>query len=157
MTAETKTALAHTRTATLTTSPYRYGSIALDATADTAFANLTTSSTIKDVMALVDALVARTLVTTATTIGGATIGKSTEATGVGSIRDLVTNTAFTASQSALAVVIGGSATGTAATDGDGKITALTFTDDGNDYSLGQVVPVTHSGGGAGAFIVASFA
>lgn len=153
MTAEAFTAIAKTRTASLTTSLQRYGGLLVDGTADTAFGNLTTSSTVKDVIDILDALIARKLVNVPGSTNGVTSAVATEATGIGVIRDLTTSTAFTASQSALAVVIAGSATGTAATDGSGVITAITFTSDGNDYELGQTVSVTHSGGGVAGFIV----
>tara|TARA_R100001463_G_scaffold72715_1_gene126598 strand:+ start:375 stop:851 length:477 start_codon:yes stop_codon:yes gene_type:complete len=158
MTALSTTAIAKTRTASLTTSLQRYGSVVVDSTADTALANLTTSSTVKDVLAIVDALVARKLVTAPGETGVASSSLATEATGIGSIRDLTTTTAFSTGESALAVVIGGSATGTVATSAAGIVTAVAFTDDGNGYELGQVVPVTDSvSGGVAAFIVESFA
>ena len=48
-----------------------YASIAIDSTADTALAAITTSSTVKDVLAIIDACVARNRVTTANSTGGA--------------------------------------------------------------------------------------
>ena len=48
-----------------------YGTIAIDSTADTALAAITTSSTVKDVLAIIDACVARNRVTTSNSTGGA--------------------------------------------------------------------------------------
>lgn len=56
-----------------------YGGIAIDATADTALAAITTSSTIQDVLEVLDALVARELVTTVDTTGKATSVQATTA------------------------------------------------------------------------------
>ena len=158
MTALSTTAIAKTRNASATVSLQRYGSVVVDSTADTALAALDTSSTVKDVLDILDALVARKLVTAPGETGVASSALATEATGIGSIRDLTTSTAFSTDETALAVVIGGSATGTVATDADGNVTAVAFTDDGNDYRQGQVVPVTDAvSGGVAAFIVESFA
>ena len=70
MTAEVFTAQAQRRAGTIDS--YGYGHIAIDATADTALANITTSSTIRDVFEILDACIERDRVTTATSIGGAT-------------------------------------------------------------------------------------
>ena len=48
-----------------------YGTIKIDATADTALAAITTASTVKDVLAIIDACVARNRVTVASSTGGA--------------------------------------------------------------------------------------
>ena len=48
-----------------------YASIAIDSTADTALAAITTSNTVKDVMAILDGCIARDRVTTANSTGGA--------------------------------------------------------------------------------------
>ncbi len=48
-----------------------YGSIAIDGTADTALAAITTSSTVKDVLVILDACIARNRVTSANSTGGA--------------------------------------------------------------------------------------
>ena len=48
-----------------------YGTIAIDSTADTALAAITTSNTVKDVMAILDGCIARDRVTTANSTGGA--------------------------------------------------------------------------------------
>lgn len=70
MTAQVFTAGSNTRAGTIPA--YTYGSISIDATADTALANITTSSTVKDVLVILDACIARDRTTTATTMGGAT-------------------------------------------------------------------------------------
>jgi hypothetical protein len=49
-----------------------YGGLAIDSTADTALAAITTSSTVQDVLEILDACVARALVTTVNTTGKAT-------------------------------------------------------------------------------------
>lgn len=49
-----------------------YGAIAIDATADTALAAITTSSTVADVLDIINACIARNRVTTSTTTGLAT-------------------------------------------------------------------------------------
>ena len=48
-----------------------YASIAIDSTADTALAAITTSNTVKDVLIILDACVARNRVTGASSTGGA--------------------------------------------------------------------------------------
>ena len=70
MTAEVFTAQLNRRAGTIHT--YGYGHIAIDATADTALANITTSSTVRDVLEILDACIERDRQTTATSIGGAT-------------------------------------------------------------------------------------
>tara|TARA_R100001082_G_scaffold95582_2_gene62842 strand:- start:13 stop:534 length:522 start_codon:yes stop_codon:yes gene_type:complete len=70
MTAQVFTAVANRRAGTIHT--YGYGHIAIDGTADTALANITTSSTISDVLEILDACIERDRTTTATSIGGAT-------------------------------------------------------------------------------------
>jgi len=70
MTAQVFTAVANRRAGTIHT--YGYGHIKIDGTADTALANITTSSTITDVLEILDGCIERDRVTTATSIGGAT-------------------------------------------------------------------------------------
>lgn len=70
MTAEAITAQTHNRAGTIHS--YGYGTIAIDGTADTALADITTSSTIKDVLVILNGVIERDRATTATSIGGAT-------------------------------------------------------------------------------------
>ena len=69
MTAETFTAVSNRRAGTIQS--YGYGNIAVDSTADSALAAISTSSTIKDVLVILDALIERDRATTANSIGGA--------------------------------------------------------------------------------------
>jgi hypothetical protein len=74
---------------------------------------------------------------------------------------LTTTTAFTASQTGLAVTLSGgsgsSATATVNTDGAGDITAVDITGKGTSYVIGDIVTVTEVGGtpGVGSFRVAT--
>jgi len=77
MTAQVFTAIAQRRAGTIHS--YGYGYIAIDSTADTALANITTSSKISDVLEILDACIERDRATTATSIGGATQSLSTNA------------------------------------------------------------------------------
>ena len=70
MTAEVFTAQTNRRAGTIHS--YGYGHIAIDSTADTALANITTSSSVRDVLEVLDACIERDRATTATSIGGAT-------------------------------------------------------------------------------------
>ena len=70
MTAETFTANAQRRVGTL--GAYRYATIAIDATADTALANITTSSSVRDVLVILDANVERYHAVGTNSNGGAT-------------------------------------------------------------------------------------
>ena len=70
MTAQTFTAQSHNRAGTI--HAYTYGAITIDSTADTALANITTSSTVKDVLVILNGVIERDRTTTATTMGGAT-------------------------------------------------------------------------------------
>lgn len=69
MTAQTFTAQSHLRVGTIGASSY--GSVAIDSTADTALAGVTTSSKVSDVLAILDACIARANAVTASSIGGA--------------------------------------------------------------------------------------
>jgi len=70
MTAETFTANAQRRVGTL--GAYRYATIAIDSTADTALANITTSSSVRDVLVILDANVERYHAVGTNSNGGAT-------------------------------------------------------------------------------------
>lgn len=138
-----------------------YAWVPIDSTADTALAAITTSSTVADVLTVLNACIARKLVTDANTIGLATNAPANIDDGIGSIRDLVTSAAFTASQTGAAVTLsqghGTGATATVNTDGDGNVTAVTITDPGAGYRLGDVIYVDEDAAtGVAAFIVASF-
>ena len=71
MTAEVFTSSTTTRRVA-TLGAYRYAGIAIDGTADTALANITTSSTIKDVLVILDACAERYFAVGTNTIAGAT-------------------------------------------------------------------------------------
>ncbi|ABP87965.1 structural protein [Synechococcus phage Syn5] len=117
----------------------------------------TTATTVNAILDIVEACEARNRVVTDTAIGGATQNLTAQASGVGSFSDLTTSVAsFTASQTGLSVTIAGAATGTADTDADGNITALTITSAGSGYRLGDVVSVSE-GAGRAAFIVRTLA
>ena len=77
--------------------------------------------------------------------------------GIASVDTLATTTAFTASQSELAVTLSGDATATVDTDGSGDITAVNITSAGTGYTVGDIVTVTEVGGtpGVGSFRVAT--
>ena len=77
MTAEVFTAQSNRRAGTIHS--YGYGHIAIDSTADTALANITTSSSVKDVLEVLDACIERDRATTSTSIGGATQNLTTNA------------------------------------------------------------------------------
>jgi large repetitive protein len=77
MTAQTFTAIAKRRAATYCSSGY--GHVRIDATADTALAAITTSSTVADVLEIVDACIARSYVVTANSVGDATSVKASNA------------------------------------------------------------------------------
>ena len=70
MTAEVLTAQTHRRAATLAS--YGYSAYAIDGTADTALANITTSSTVLDVLKILDANIERAKAVGNKSIGGAT-------------------------------------------------------------------------------------
>ena len=70
MTAETFTANAQRRVGTL--GAYRYATIAIDSTADTALANITTSSSVRDVLVILDANIERYHTVGTNSNGGAT-------------------------------------------------------------------------------------
>jgi hypothetical protein len=57
MTAQSITALSNRRAGTI--SAYTYGDVAIDSTADTALAAITTSSSVRDVLKVIDACIAR--------------------------------------------------------------------------------------------------
>lgn len=73
MTAESITAQANRRVGTL--AAYRYAAVPIDSTADTALAAITTSSTVRDVLVILDACIARDRVTTTSGIGRATLAE----------------------------------------------------------------------------------
>ena len=70
MTAETFTANSQRRVGTL--GAYRYATMAIDSTADTALANITTSSSVRDVLVILDANIQRYHAVGTNSIGGAT-------------------------------------------------------------------------------------
>ena len=70
MTAETVTANAHRRVGTL--GAYRYATMPIDSTADTALANITTSSSVRDVLVILDANIERYHTVGTNSNGGAT-------------------------------------------------------------------------------------
>ena len=70
MTAETFTANAQRRVGTL--GAYRYATMAIDSTADTALANITTSSSVRDVLVILDANIERYHTVGTNSNGGAT-------------------------------------------------------------------------------------
>ncbi len=69
MTAVSITAKANRRIGTL--GAYRYADVPIDATADTALAGITTSSTVREVLVILDACIARDRQTTTAGIGRA--------------------------------------------------------------------------------------
>lgn len=69
MTAQVFTAQTGRRAGTICS--YTYGAVAIDATADAALAAITTASTVRDVLEILDACIARSKAVTATSIGGA--------------------------------------------------------------------------------------
>ena len=73
MTAEVFTANHGQRRAALI-SAYPYGSVAIDAAADTALTDITTANTVRDVLEVLDALIARSREVTVDSVGGATSG-----------------------------------------------------------------------------------
>lgn len=149
MTAQVFTAQAHNRAGTIPA--YTYGSIAIDATADTALANITTSSTVKDVLVILDACIARDRTTTATTMGGAT-------------QNLTANGPSDIALSAAAVSTGANGSSTPVTVGTLSATAtdspsnLTFalvsgtgsTNNGNYAISGTTLQFTGSSASAGS-------
>ena len=78
---------------------------------------------------------------------------------LGDFSPVVTTTAFTASQTGLAVTLsGGSGTGataTVSTDGSGDIIGIAITGSGSNYVVGDTITVTEVGGtpGVGTFTV----
>ena len=70
MTAETFTANSQRRVGTL--GAYRYATMAIDSTADTALANITTSSSVRDVLVILDANIQRYHAVGTNSNGGAT-------------------------------------------------------------------------------------
>tara|TARA_X000000368_G_scaffold336665_1_gene274324 strand:- start:395 stop:619 length:225 start_codon:yes stop_codon:yes gene_type:complete len=70
MTAQVFTAQSNNRAGLIDS--YGYGHISIDGDGDTALANITTSSTIKDVFVILNGVIERDRTTTATTMGGAT-------------------------------------------------------------------------------------
>ena len=77
MTAVSITAQANRRIGTL--GAYRYAEVPIDSTADTALAAITTSSTVRDVLVILDACIARDRQTTANGIGRATVALTSTA------------------------------------------------------------------------------
>ena len=71
MTAEVFTASTTTRRVG-TLGAYRYATLPIDGTADTALANITTSSTVRDVLVILDGAIERYHAVTSNSIGGAT-------------------------------------------------------------------------------------
>ncbi len=148
MTAEVFTAVANRRAGTIHT--YGYGHISIDSTADTALANITTSSTITDVLEILDACIERDRTTTATSIGGAT-------------QNLTSNAPTDIALSAAAVSTGANGSSTPVTVGTLSATAtdsasnLTYTlvsgtgstNNGNYAISGTTLQFTHSSAGAG--------
>jgi hypothetical protein len=72
MTAEVRTAIQKRRSALI--AAYSYGSVAIDAAADTALTDITTANTVRDVLEVLDALIARSREVTDDSVGGATSG-----------------------------------------------------------------------------------
>ena len=149
MTAQVFTAVANRRAGTIHT--YGYGHIPIDATADTALANITTSSKVSDVLEILDACIERDRTTTATTMGGAT-------------QNLTSNGPSDIALSAAAVSTGANGSSTPVTVGTLSATAtdspsnLTFalvsgtgsTNNGNYAISGTTLQFTHSSAGAGS-------
>lgn len=77
MTAVSITAKANRRIGTL--GAYRYADVPIDSTADTALAGITTSSTVREVLVILDACIARDRQTTTAGIGRATVALTSEA------------------------------------------------------------------------------
>ena len=77
MTAVSITAKANRRIGTL--GAYRYADVPIDATADTALAGITTSSTVREVLVILDACIARDRQTTTAGIGRATVALTSTA------------------------------------------------------------------------------
>ena len=66
-----------------TIASYGFGSYAIDGTADTALSNITTSSTVSDVLVILDANISRAQTRVGFGTTGGTTGKATSSTGLG--------------------------------------------------------------------------
>ena len=131
-----------------------YSWVPIDSTADTALAAITTSSTVKDVLVILNACIARKLQTDrdSQNLASSVLTKSTIAT----VSNLVTVTAGTASQSAASATVRvGDATITVDTDENGDLDAVNITGGGTNYKVGDVIMVDFVGSGVGYFTVAT--
>lgn len=131
-----------------------YSDIQIDSTADTALAGITTSSKISDVIAILNALVARKLVTTRTTTGKARANRTKGA--IASLSGIVTITNGTASQtSASCTGRQTDATFTCNTNGSGALSAVNVTGGGTNHNVGNRIMFDFVGSGVGYATVAT--
>lgn len=124
----------------------------IDATADTALADLTTSSTIRNALDILGDVVERARAVDKDTIGSAS--HVLTASGIGTLGDFQTQSNFANNLSAgAATITPGPATVTINTNGTGQLTGVNITGAGVNYEVGEKVQITAGAGRATATVL----